>query len=764
MMLTYQRGRNPLFIVIIILSIVFISAETLVAKEKSLTITEIMYNPDGKDDKREWVEAVALDEMVFKTEGKNQTLPFRTCDRFDEAGKKCEASHPVYFNGSELKLDRDDVFIIANNTGEFMNQFPDYSEILLESKINLANGDKNFFGIYEQDSEAKDIWHDMAWYEKKWGGDGNGKTLEKIDSKGGAGKENWTQSFYMGGTPGKEYETVDVDFSEKIYINEVMLNPVGKDEDGEWIELYNAENEKVDLTGWSIADDSGKNYFFNGDEIEKNGYFVLHRKQSKISLNNTGEKITLANPLGDQAHKVDCEKANDEGRAWARKKDGLFGWTDTPTPGEKNKFPVPKNYVSDIFFNEILPNPQGTDKNNEWIELFNGSEEIVDMDGWTIENKSGKIFIIVKTTIKPGGLGLIEIKNSSFSIKNSNEVLRLFDPNKEAVCGVSFLESAKSGVSYNLGTDNQWKWSRFLTPGAENKLNNPPIISIDFDKKVYKNVKAHFDASKTRDPDRDDLKFHWDFGDGHGSYLGKTSHIFEDNGRYKISLTVNDGSEKSTKVFEVEVEGFPRKDLEIVGLMPNPKGKDSESEFVQVRNNSKKKANLGGYYLATGKEENSLVNHPINDDVKIEPGRTEKIEREACKIVLPNKEGVVELRYPDKKTADQVSYAKDKIKENEKYVLVEGGWIWIADEQSSVFTPNEGATRTSAIIKKIAQPRLPINISYIELAKNEENSICECLLAMRTENWKSKNRVWLGLIAQNLASENFFRKEVYTAL
>ena len=30
----------------------------------------------------------------------------------------------------------------------------------------------------------------------------------------------------------------------------------------------------------------------------------------------------------------------------------------------------------------VIPNPEGKDEENEWIEIYNGSDSIVDISGW----------------------------------------------------------------------------------------------------------------------------------------------------------------------------------------------------------------------------------------------------------------------------------------------------------------------------------------------------------------------------------------------
>jgi large repetitive protein len=54
--------------------------------------------------------------------------------------------------------------------------------------------------------------------------------------------------------------------------------------------------------------------------------------------------------------------------------------------------------------------------------------------------------------------------------------------------------------------------------------------------------KFTFDATKSHDPDRADLNFLWDFGDGTSSNEPVVTHIYERGGEYKVSLTVSNDS------------------------------------------------------------------------------------------------------------------------------------------------------------------------------------------------------------------------------
>jgi len=204
-----------------------------------------------------------------------------------------------------------------------------------------------------------------------------------------------------------------------------------------------------------------------------------------------------------------------------------------------------------------------------------------------------------------------------------------------------------------------------------------PKIEIKKDKKVYKNIYADFKV-KINDPDEDKIKVVWDFGDGRKSYKKKTRHKYKETGKYSASLKVFDGSEEMIKKFKIKVKKFSRPKVRITRLLPNPKGKDSELEWIEIKNKSKKKINLKNWSIATGTSSKKITNHPIREDFFIRPGKVKKIMRNLSKFSLNNKKCRIELRYPDGKVAYKIKYKKEGgVKDDEIYEKVKGGkWQW----------------------------------------------------------------------------------------
>ena len=128
----------------------------------------------------------------------------------------------------------------------------------------------------------------------------------------------WQTSKNIGGTPKKENSSGYIKINHlvksthtnqnnsktypKILISEVYLGSKNNSKD-EFVELYNPNNEEIDLTNWYLQrkTKNAKNFssyisskLFSGKKISKNGYFLIVRENS--SFKNLSDVITK-NPL-----------------------------------------------------------------------------------------------------------------------------------------------------------------------------------------------------------------------------------------------------------------------------------------------------------------------------------------------------------------------------------------------------------------------------------------------------------------------------------
>ena len=148
-----------------------------------ITISEIYYNPPGNDNDHEWLEiynsgAIEADitKLRLNEDEKNHTLKNIT--------------------GAVLRPGL--YAVIAENTTQFLADYPDFSGLLFDSAwSSLSNTGELISLVVEKDGIL-----DSVLYNSTWGG--NGFSLEKIDMSGPNTQENWNSSAAEGGTPGQK--------------------------------------------------------------------------------------------------------------------------------------------------------------------------------------------------------------------------------------------------------------------------------------------------------------------------------------------------------------------------------------------------------------------------------------------------------------------------------------------------------------------------------------------------------------------------------
>jgi len=223
--------------------------------------------------------------------------------------------------------------------------------------------------------------------------------------------------------------------------------------------------------------------------------------------------------------------------------------------------------------------------------------------------------------------------------------------------------------------------------------------------------------------DKDKIIFGWDFGDRNKVYRHNTKHKYLKKGAYQVSLKISDGSEDIFETFEIKVGNFPKKELKIVGVKANPKGKDTDLETIKIKNSSKKKINLKNWSVATGWKE--LYNHPINKKLIIKPGETKELTRKYAAFTLNNKQTKIELRRPDGSIASKVKYSKKEgIQDDEIYEKTEKGWEWVESQSDIDLTlTNINKTQTSADLAGSTQNIIETQDLLVEdTSKNQEKN------------------------------------------
>ncbi len=133
--------------------------------------------------------------------------------------------------------------------------------------------------------------------------------------------------------------------------------------------------------------------------------------------------------------------------------------------------PIYQNYDSiKIFISEFLPNPDKNLSQEEFIELANAEEFVIDLSGWQLTDSGrGKFVIPAGTIIRPGQPLVLFAKQTKIALNNDGDEINLIAPAGQVIDSAKYATSKKS-VSYILDEDLEWRESQLPTPGEINVL------------------------------------------------------------------------------------------------------------------------------------------------------------------------------------------------------------------------------------------------------------------------------------------------------
>lgn len=302
-----------------------------------------------------------------------------------------------------------------------------------------------------------------------------------------------------------------------VFINEFLPQP--NDGEKEWIELINESAVAVDLHNWTLEDGSGK-IATASTTVNSQGFAVIELPSSK--LNNSGDWVILKNPAGEIVHQVQYGDS-DEGATVVIPKKGNslarsgtdFVETTTVTKGAANVITRPVVTVSNpsggssggsstntqtqtsaqtsvipvgaVVVNEVFPNPEGSDVETEFIELYNTTSNEIDLNGYKIADGATSFSLTQK--IEPLSFLTLYRKVTHISLNNSGEEVVKLLSGTTIVDEMEF-ESEFEGQSLNRTENNEKKWSRTITPNAKN------IISVVSESSEIKNDEEKSTSTK----------------------------------------------------------------------------------------------------------------------------------------------------------------------------------------------------------------------------------------------------------------------------
>ncbi|MBW6441192.1 lamin tail domain-containing protein [Patescibacteria group bacterium] len=415
--------------------------------------------------------------------------------------------------------------------------------------------------------------------------------------------------------------------------------------------LYNENGLVVDKVGWGEAED------FEGETIKED----LENGQTYSRKFNNGIIQDTNNNQNDfkQAGFMQGEGADDILTPPEQDKEGSslnsgqsVNQEDESSGGQSvTNNDENLNIIFEIVITEFLPNPEGSDKDNEFIELYNKGDTTVNIENFVLADKIGKIreFIIPKDTkINAKSYKVFYADQTGIVLNNSGDGVLLKDNQGNIISETPLSGPAKEEQSYALDKNNNWTWTLKPTPRKENiieikEVKDATTITEDKKSNIQKKQEKEIDIEKENDLKKD----------------------------------IND--EKVS-----ETNGYDFSDgIVISEIYPNPIGNDNRQEnyeWIEIYNNSDREVNLKGWQIDDILNKGSKA-YVITEDTIIKARNFLVFSNKQTKIVLNNLGDEINILWPDGEVVDNLKY--EKAKEGFSYNWVADGlWQW-----SEMITP-----------------------------------------------------------------------------
>ncbi len=217
-----------------------------------------------------------------------------------------------------------------------------------------------------------------------------------------------------------------------------------------------------------------------------------------------------------------------------------------------------------IIINEINYSSAIEYDSYDWIELFNTTDDIINLSGWSFfDEQNSHIFTLPDgITMAPKSYFVLCQNDSAFmnqyptttnyygnfdfGLSNTDEIIRLFDSKMNLVNTVEYnsvapwpTETKNTGFTLELTAENldnslpdNWRSSPYLK-GSPGQTNNPET-KAEFTYEIFSDCSGLIFLHNNTVGIYDSIV--WDLGDGTSSKEDNLEHTFEESGTYTISL------------------------------------------------------------------------------------------------------------------------------------------------------------------------------------------------------------------------------------
>lgn len=293
-------------------------------------------------------------------------------------------------------------------------------------------------------------------------------------------------------------------------------------------------------------------------------------------------------------------------------------------------------YPQDVIINEIAWMGTEISYNNEWIELYNNTNETINLDGWVLKASDGTPNITLAGSLPANGFFILERTDDDTlpeiladkiykgALDNKGESLELNDDLENLIdlincsagwfAGNNKTKQTMERKNPNTAGPDPDNWQTSRDPGGTPKTKNSVVQESQLEQKV---------------------------------------HPESDFSTYPSNIFINE-------------------------ILPSPEGPDATEEWIEIFNENGFEVDVSGWKIkdTTGRTETYI----FPGGTKIETKGFLVLPRPTTKITLNNDGDGLKLLQPDGDAIDTVTYGKAPL--SQSYNKTESGWVW-----SSNLTP-----------------------------------------------------------------------------
>ncbi|MBT4385020.1 lamin tail domain-containing protein [Candidatus Peregrinibacteria bacterium] len=267
------------------------------------------------------------------------------------------------------------------------------------------------------------------------------------------------------------------------------IYPAPLENEQEWVEIHNTGSTSLDLSHYTLEDNTEKPITLTGTLSPQTSIQIT---DLPFQLNNGGDSVTLKTIDGEILDSLTFESSS----------------SGEVISDENPEVELTEEIISTTLFplfSEAMPNPEGADTSEEWIELFNPHQEAINLAGLYLDDKEGgSTPYQLSETINAESYLVISIEDSNITLNNSVDSIRLLDADKNPIWSHEYTDPSEN-ESFAL-INESYEFTNQATPGSEN------LASLNESDEEYSNGDLSEDLEITEvfpNPEGPDAKEEW---------------------------------------------------------------------------------------------------------------------------------------------------------------------------------------------------------------------------------------------------------------